>query len=90
MWREEQSLWDVMSPLFSERNEIDKSLRRLRFLIEIPRSSKREFSLKKMFLKTLQNSQNSHLCQSLFFNKVAGLRAVSLFKKRLSHTDVFL
>ena len=28
---------------------------------------------KKVFLKILQNSQEKHLCQSLFFNKVAGL-----------------
>ena len=26
-----------------------------------------------------------HLCQSLFFNKVAGLRPATLFKKRLWH-----
>ena len=27
MWREEQSLWDVMSSLFREKNEKDKSLK---------------------------------------------------------------
>ena len=36
MWTEEQSLWDVMSPLYRERNEKSKSLKRLRFPIEIP------------------------------------------------------
>ena len=36
MWREEQSLWDAMSFLYRKRNETDKSLKRLRFLIEIP------------------------------------------------------
>ena len=36
MWREEQSLWDVMSPLYQESNETDKNLKRLRLLIEIP------------------------------------------------------
>ena len=30
--------------------------------------------LKKVFLEISQNSQQKHLCQSLFFNKVAGLR----------------
>ena len=35
-WREEQSFWDVKSPLYRDRNEKDKSLKRLRFLIEIP------------------------------------------------------
>ena len=29
MWREEQSLWDVMSPLYWDRNEKDKSLKRM-------------------------------------------------------------
>ena len=29
MWREEQSLWDVMSPLYRDRNEKDKSLKRM-------------------------------------------------------------
>ena len=29
MWREEQSLWDVMSPLHWDRNEKDKSLKRM-------------------------------------------------------------
>ena len=35
--------------------------------------------VKKVFLETL------HLCQSLFFNKVAGLRPAALLKKRLWH-----
>ena len=31
-------------------------------------------SVKKVFLKILQNSQgNKHLCQNLFFNKIVGL-----------------
>ena len=29
MWREEQSLWDVMSPLYRDKNEEDKSLKRM-------------------------------------------------------------
>ena len=40
--------------------------------------------VKKVFLKTLQNSQEK-LCWSLFFNKVAGLRPESLLKKRLQY-----
>ena len=74
MRREEQSFRDVMSPLFQEKNEKDKSLKRLRFLIERPRSSQRRCSIKKMFLETSQNSQGN-TCASVFFNKVAGLRA---------------
>ena len=29
MWREEQALWDVMFPLYSDKNEKDKSLKRM-------------------------------------------------------------
>ena len=29
MWREEQSLWDVMFPSYWDRNEKDKSLKRM-------------------------------------------------------------
>ena len=29
MWREEQSLWDVMSPLYQDKNEKGKSLERM-------------------------------------------------------------
>ena len=29
MWREEQSLWDVMPPLCRDKNEKDKSLKRM-------------------------------------------------------------
>ena len=28
MWREEQTLWDVMSPLYRDKNEKDKSLKK--------------------------------------------------------------
>ena len=44
-------------------------------------------SLKKVFLKIPQNSQeNKHLCQSLCFSKGAGLRPATLLKKSLWHT----
>ena len=42
-------------------------------------------SLKKDALKNLEKFTGKHLCQSLFFNKVAGLRAATLSKKRLWH-----
>ena len=28
-WREEQTLWDVMFPLYPDKNEKDKSLKRM-------------------------------------------------------------
>ena len=39
----------------------------------------------KMFLEISQKFKGKHLCQSLFFNKVAGLRPANLLKKKLWH-----
>ena len=36
-------------------------------------------------LRNFAKSTGKHLCQSFFFNKVAGLRPTFLFKKRLCH-----
>ena len=41
-------------------------------------------SVKKVFLEISQNSQEKRLCQSPFFNKVAGQRPANLFIKRLA------
>ena len=46
------------------------------------RSSHRRFSVKKYVLRNFAKFKEKHLCQSLFFNKVAGL---TLLKKRLWH-----
>ena len=46
------------------------------------RSSRLEVFCKKCVLEI---HTRKHLCQSLFFNKVAGLRSATLFKKRLWH-----
>ena len=42
-------------------------------------------SVKKVFLEISQNSLEKQVCQSLFFNKVAGLRPEPLLKKRPWH-----
>ena len=42
-------------------------------------------SVKKVFLEISQNSLEKQVCQSLFFNKVAGLRPEPLVKKRPWH-----
>ena len=39
-------------------------------------------SVKKVFFKNFAKYTEKHLCQSLFFNKVAGLRPATLLKKR--------
>ena len=51
----------------------------------ISRSSHPEVFPKKSVLKKFAKFTAKHLCQSLFFNKVAGLRPVTLLKKRLWH-----
>ena len=43
----------------------------------------------KKFLKNFKRLLGEHLCQSLFFNTVAGLGPATLLKKRL-RTGVFL
>ena len=46
------------------------------------RSSRPEVFCKKSVLKNFTKFTGKHLCQRLFFNKVAGLRAATLLKKR--------
>ena len=49
------------------------------------RSSHQMCSLKKGVLRNFAKFTGKHLCQSIFFNKVAGLRPPTLSKKRLWH-----
>ena len=49
------------------------------------RSSCSEVFCKKGVLKNFTKLIRKHLCQSLFLNKVAGLKPVTLLKKRLWH-----
>ena len=53
------------------------------------RSSHRGFSVKKGVLRNFAKLTGKHLCQSLFFNKVEGLRPATLLKKRLWHRCEF-
>ena len=41
--------------------------------------------MKKGFLRNFANLTGKHLCQSLFFDKVAGLRPATLLKERFWH-----
>ena len=41
--------------------------------------------VRKGVLRNFAKFTRKHLCQSLFFNKVAGLRPATLLKKRLWH-----
>ena len=49
------------------------------------RSSHRRCPIKKCVLKNFAKFTGKHLCQSLLFNKVVGLRPATLLKKRLRH-----
>ena len=49
----------------------------------IDRSSRPELLCKKIVLRNFAKFTGKQLCQSLFFNQVAGLRPVTLLKKRL-------
>ena len=49
------------------------------------RSSHQRYSMKKGVLRNFAKFIAKHLCQSFFFNKVAGLRPATLSKKRLWH-----
>ena len=49
------------------------------------RSSQQRCSVKKGVLRNFTKFTGKHLCQCLFFNKVAGLRPASLLKKRFWH-----
>ena len=53
------------------------------------RSSRLEVLCKKGALRIFTKFTGKHLCQSLFFDKVTGLRPTTLLKKD-SGTDVFL
>ena len=48
-------------------------------------SSHQGCSKKNGILRNFANFTGKHLCQALFFNKVAGLRPATLFKNRLWH-----
>ena len=49
------------------------------------RSSRPEVFCEKGVLRNFSKFTGNHLCQSLFFNKVAGLRPATLLKNRLWH-----
>ena len=49
------------------------------------RSSRPEVFCEKDVLRNFAKFTGKHLCQSLFFNKIAGLRPATLLKNRLWH-----
>ena len=55
------------------------------FQIANVRSSRLKVVCEKNVLRNFAEFKGKHLCQSLFFNKVASLRPPTLLKKRLWH-----
>ena len=55
----------------------------LEIIFRILRSTHQRYSVKKGVLGNFAKSTGKHLCQSLFFNKVKGLRPATLVKERL-------
>ena len=55
------------------------------FSVSTFRGSHRRCSVKKGVLRNLAKFTGKYLCQSLFFNKVAGLRPATLLNKKLWH-----
>ena len=53
--------------------------------VDMVRTSRPEVFCKKGVLRNFVKFTGKHLCQSFFFNKVAGLRPATLLKKRLWH-----
>ena len=49
------------------------------------RSSRPDVFSKKVVLRNFTKFTGKHLCQSLFFNKIAGVRPATLLKNRLWH-----
>ena len=55
------------------------------YCLDCYRGSRPEMFCRKGVLRNFAKFTEKHLCQSLFFNKVAGLRPTTLLKRRLQH-----
>ena len=63
----------------------DISKNRLKLLTKYKDDSEKEEVVRRCSSKFHKIHGKKHLCQSLFLNKVAGIRPATLFKKRLWH-----
>ena len=73
----------TQTALFIKQEKVKKKRKEIQYLIH--RSSHQKSSLKKGVLRNFTKFTGNHLCQGLFFNKVAGLRPTTLLKIRLWH-----
>ena len=75
--------WNVLTTGFKLGDSLYFSWMQL--INAIPRSSRVEVFCKQSVLRNFASFIGKHLCQSLFFNKVAARRPTTLLKKRLWH-----
>ena len=73
--------------IFSNFLSFDSSSFFMFFILSNKRSRHRLCSVKNiLILRNFAKFTGNYLCQSLFFNKVAGLRPAALLKKKLWHS----
>ena len=75
----------LIKELLQKVQTLTNKLRDQKYSILLLRTSRPEVFCKKGVLRNFTKFTGKHLCQSLFFNKVAGLRPATLLKKRLWH-----
>ena len=61
------------------------TIHRMKWIINTYWSSHRRYSVRNFFFRNFAKFTGKHLCESLFFNKVAGLSLQKSLKKGLSH-----
>ena len=83
-WRGKKQICQIINIYFVWVQRINFS-KKLSVLVTTLRSSRPEVFCKKGVLRNFAKFTGKHLCQSLFFNKAAGLRPTTLLKKRLWH-----
>ena len=78
-------IFSYSNPIFNFSNQVIvmasvRLKRLLNSLLPSPISSHQKCSMKKSVLENFAKFSGKHMCQSLFFNKVAGLRPVNFVK----------
>ena len=80
-----KSYFLVKKDFFIFSSKIQSKVHRLLKTFANSEAATRSVLLEKPALKSLTKFTGKHLCQSLFFDKVTGLRSAALFKKRPWH-----
>ena len=75
----------MFSETFVSKKDTDTWLQGRVCRVRIARNNHQRCSVRKGVLRNFAKFKGKHLCQSLFFNKVPGLRPATLLKKRPWH-----